>query len=375
MKILAITFEAPSNKSGGGIGILQSLKSLLSCGEVDYIGPDFNHSLIDGFKSITVLSYSNNIGDRAYSMLHGITNGYYRSWKTVSKSVEWDKYDVVSVEFTRFFFVVKEAKLHDKPVIIRMHNVEKDYFHNLFKRKKTITSKIREIVYSRNERKCVKFGDAIITLTDDDSRRTVELYGSEIKNKIFVNPVCVEDNYLHMCDRHDFLITGSFWYGPNADGVLWFLNEVWNEFRNSKSQLIIAGANPNPDIINAVSKYSNVGLVTDPEEMSDYFRRSKYYVAPIFSGAGMKVKIAEAMMHGLPILASRHALIGYNTNNAIVRFDSDSDLVDSMKNILKKSDKDYEALVNEQRTNYKKHYSISTSSNNYKNILGFVLKK
>lgn len=42
MRILCVTFEAPSRKSGGGIGILQSLIAATNNGSVDYVGPAFN---------------------------------------------------------------------------------------------------------------------------------------------------------------------------------------------------------------------------------------------------------------------------------------------------------------------------------------------
>ena len=39
MEILEISLEAPSNFSGGGIGIKQSILSLCKIGNVSYIGP------------------------------------------------------------------------------------------------------------------------------------------------------------------------------------------------------------------------------------------------------------------------------------------------------------------------------------------------
>ena len=42
------------------------------------------------------------------------------------------------------------------------------------------------------------------------------------------------------------------------------------------------------------------------------YRDATAMVAPIFSGAGMKVKVAESLMHGCPVIGTPLALRGYN---------------------------------------------------------------
>ncbi|BDZ81827.1 glycosyltransferase family 4 protein [Claveliimonas bilis] len=374
MNILAITFEAPSKKSGGGIGVIQSIESLLECGDVDYIGPKFDDDILFKLHDVKNLYYSSGLKSRFNSAIHGVTNGYYESWLRIKDIIDWKKYDVVSVEFTRFYFVVKEAKKNNLPVIVRMHNVERDYFHNLYNIKRNLTSKIQEIVYGYNERKCVEKSDAILVLTNADSARILELYGFSSSHKIIVNPVCIPDgNDESNGEKRGFLITGSLWYGPNADGVLWVLKEVWPFFDKLNIPLVIAGSNPNPEIIKASKLFKNVCIVESPSDMSVYFLRAKYFIAPIFSGAGMKVKIAEAMMYGLPIVASEHALIGYEVNEATKCFKEAGELICSMKELLAINDEGYIALQKMQRAHYFDNYSMKTSTQNYKNTFSKII--
>mgnify|MGYP000626945382 CR=1 FL=1 len=77
---LAITFEAPSKKSGGGIGVIQSIESLLECGDVDYIGPKFDDDILFKLHDVKNLYYSSGLKSRFNSAIHGVTNGYYESW-------------------------------------------------------------------------------------------------------------------------------------------------------------------------------------------------------------------------------------------------------------------------------------------------------
>lgn len=378
MKILEITFETPSYKSGGGIGIIQSIESLQMCGEVDYIGPEFEKTAIDisEEKVVGFLYYSGKITDRFKSLLDGVTNGYYQSWRRIEQTIEWKSYDLVSVEFTRYPFVIKTARKNNVPVIVRAHNVEKDYFHNLFCVNRRIVRKLQEIFYSIQEKKSIEMCNGLIALTREDADRISKLYGDKCTKKTIVNPVCIKDQANESTtEKNGFLITGSLWYGPNADGVVWFLKNVWNKFSEiSKSTLCIAGSKPNDEIKVLAGQYSNVELVDTPKDMKPYFERTKCYIAPIFSGAGMKVKIAEAMMYGIPILASEHALIGYKQNEATKMFYTADDLIKSMKQLDEASNIEIENLHRLQRKNFIDNYSIDSSVKNYKELINQILK-
>ena len=56
---------------------------------------------------------------------------------------------------------------------------------------------------------------------------------------------------------------------------------------------------------------SNVVIVGAVDDLAPWYAGASLVLAPVFSGGGMKVKIAEALMHGKRVLASRSAAIGY----------------------------------------------------------------
>ncbi len=55
----------------------------------------------------------------------------------------------------------------------------------------------------------------------------------------------------------------------------------------------------------------NVQMLGRVEELAPLYRCAVAFVAPVVSGAGMKVKVAEALMYGCPVVASALALRGY----------------------------------------------------------------
>jgi glycosyltransferase involved in cell wall biosynthesis len=54
------------------------------------------------------------------------------------------------------------------------------------------------------------------------------------------------------------------------------------------------------------------------ENLQAYYHYASAVVAPIFSGGGMKVKIAEALMHNKTIISTKFAAVGYEEVNSKV---------------------------------------------------------
>ena len=47
------------------------------------------------------------------------------------------------------------------------------------------------------------------------------------------------------------------------------------------------------------------------EDLTPLYREAAAFVAPVFLGSGMKVKVAESLMHGCPVIGTPLALRGY----------------------------------------------------------------
>ncbi len=199
-----------------------------------------------------------------------------------------------------------------------MHNIESDYGLNIYKKSKNLSNYIRYYSYRVNEKKVMAKVDYVIFLTKNDVERAKNLYKVKY-NQMYINPVCIETSnkfYLEtQCKNENiskFLMTGTLNYGSNVDGIVWFLENVWiKKFRDKSYSLTIAGAHPNEELKNIISKNKNVYLIDTPNDMTEYFLNADCYIAPIFDGAGMKVKVAEALSYGLPVIGTTHAFIGY----------------------------------------------------------------
>ena len=95
-----------------------------------------------------------------------------------------------------------------------------------------------------------------------------------------------------------------FW-PPNVSGVLWFSREVlprvWAQL--PAARFAVVGKNPPAEVrsLAADPRIEVTGYVADP---LPYLEGADAFVVPLFSGGGMRVKIVDAWLWGLPIVST-----------------------------------------------------------------------
>ena len=99
---------------------------------------------------------------------------------------------------------------------------------------------------------------------------------------------------------------GTLTWEANADGLCWFLDDVWPRIAAARpdARFVIGGKNPPPDLlarVQAADRVEAVGFVEDPE---DWLARARVVVAPLRFGSGMKLKVVEALMRGVPCVTT-----------------------------------------------------------------------
>ena len=323
MSILHITIQAPGYRSGGEICVRQTLLSLVGCGyAVDYLGPEIKEPEIrDRYRQVYELPAGHNTLLRVWDTIHGITNQRYRSWLELSRKFDFSRYDAIVMDFTKLDYVLEKAPC--EKVIVRAHNVEADYSARNYEFHRSFANYLDKVFAARREAEILRKVKRLVVLTPEDASRFGELYDLS-GHQVVIDPICIEgprdienasetDTYSHAFDEQnpfDILLTGSLWFGPNYEGVKWFLKEVYPSLQFPK-KVVIAGSRPNEELKELAAELPDVEIIDTPESMDPYFRAADLYVAPVFDGAGMKVKVAEAMSYGLPVAGTIHAFIGY----------------------------------------------------------------
>lgn len=385
MNILTFSFEAPSKLYGGGIGIIQSLSSLCNFAFVDYIGPDYDET---EFETIRVrrkyiLNDNNSVAVKVLNLFRGVTTRYYQEWKRATESLDPKMYDAVFIDFSYNDFIVDWAHKHGLKAVVRVHNIERDMSYTSAKGKVHdkywLRNNINGWLIARREEKVMKTADRLVFLTKEDLSRACELYGKDVAERAVIVPVCMDMNhknadYSETLPKPYILATGSLYYGPNANGIKWFIEKVWKEFNVRgmlpEYSLIVAGRNPGNDLKKLAEETARVKLIDSPKEMSPFFLNADMYVAPVFEGAGMKVKVAEALSYGLTVVGSHHALIGYEEAEPfITEANTAEEFLEKILAVKKNPQK--KSLCQEK---YQALYTLTRSGADFKGIVESMLK-
>jgi glycosyltransferase involved in cell wall biosynthesis len=124
-----------------------------------------------------------------------------------------------------------------------------------------------------------------------------------------------EQNNPSYDQRQNFISIGNFRHPPNWDCVLWLKQQIWPLIRKQlpKAELLICGAYPPPkatDLHDPKSGFLVKGWVDDAIlEMQS----ARVCLAPLRFGAGIKGKLAEAMLCGTPSVTTDIGIEGMQT--------------------------------------------------------------
>jgi len=108
-------------------------------------------------------------------------------------------------------------------------------------------------------------------------------------------------------DTHKKLMyVGFLGWEPNAQGLLWFVEQVWPLLLEIHPDLLfdIVGKNPDPRLQKAVADFDGITLRGFVPDLQTVYQDSRVSVAPLLFGSGMKVKVLDAMARGMPTVTT-----------------------------------------------------------------------
>lgn len=372
-RILHICTVVPHKMSGGNIAVrADSIALSMLFENVDCV---CRYQLPSDIRNLyNTVYYDNNEfkkSEKINNYLRGHFDDFYDFWEKTKHIIDFNSYSLIFVEFSKYEYIFKDIR-HSEfngVLVLRAHNVEKIFYDAMFSKKKTMINWIKKTSIQNKERKCLDLSDLIISITENDINDFREVYDTD-KSKFRVMPIGVDPGILREDDIREFsggsekmkcLLTGSLWFGPNVDGIIWFLDEVYGTVSDI-CDITIAGFKPIPELKNRC-KLDKIRLIDSPPKMNAYFMSSDMVLVPIFAGSGMKIKVAEAMSYALPVVTTRHGAIGYEIENGV-----DGYVVNDAQE-FSNSIKTYYALSKLEKMKFKKQvYRKFESKYSYKSM-------
>lgn len=377
LRILHIATQSPGFNNGGAIGTYLFSYSLTQAyGDVDYVGPIIeDKSIEEMYRNVIYFNHELTILEKIWTTMHCYFNRNYMDWK--KEDIDFNQYDVIFVEFTKMDYYVRDIirKKYKGKIIVRAHNVEQDFYSVNYKAHPTLSNFIKYKLSGVRESYIVRHSTLILAITNQDKARLCSLYGLD-PDRVKIFPVCVNRAELHKVEntvingKMKCLITGTLNFGPNSDATLWFINEVFPHI-SSICELTVAGNKPNEKIKEICNK-EGVILVDTPETMKPLFINTNLVLAPIFDGGGMKVKIAESLSYGLPVITTEHGNIGYNLidkQNGFIA-NTPEEFIQAIEYYYYLSENDRGQLLSNVWEFYKNNFSLDAAVEMCVNIIG-----
>jgi O-antigen biosynthesis protein len=112
--------------------------------------------------------------------------------------------------------------------------------------------------------------------------------------------------------RPHVMFVGGFPHRPNVDGIAWFCREVWPLVQRElpDARLSIAGGSPPPAVTRFGSDSITItGHISD-DALNRLYASADLVVAPLRFGAGVKGKVVEALLKGVPTVLTSVAAQG-----------------------------------------------------------------
>lgn len=192
----------------------------------------------------------------------------------------------------------------NKKIVVRLHNDEKEYYHQLA----ASTSNVFKKLYFRRESRLLeKYQHSLpqnciyTSITEMDMAVFKNYYNLE---NIFFLPAFIpyqnirsEEGTGNFCLYH-----GNLSVPENEKAALWLLGKVFSKI---KVPFVIAGKNPSKRLDRMAHLCRHTCLVANPSEteINDLIKKAHIHVLPSFSNAGIKIKLLHALFEG------RHCIV------------------------------------------------------------------
>lgn len=168
--------------------------------------------------------------------------------------------------------------------------------------------------FVRYEADMCRFYDAVLTVTQEDLDHLHALYSpperDRLADKFSVVPISVDPEQVPLVSHRKggvptILHLGTMFWPPNITGVCWFAQEVLPLIHQQlpETHFVVVGKNPPAEIqtLTADPRIQVTGYVADP---MPYLNTADAFIVPLHAGGGMRVKILDAWLWGLPIIST-----------------------------------------------------------------------
>lgn len=263
-------------------------------------------------EDILVKKVSSNFFARGFNLLRGNTGKINQEIiDDIICKIKCEKVEYIYIDDSIYGNAIKKIKTAcpNIKVLVFYHDIKRYLAVEWAKRNpKSIPIQLSLIV---NEKLSAKYADINIVLNDREEKLFEKFYHKKPEMQLPIILPNPKKKNIKNGDKSkvlQILFVGGYYY-PNVNGFRWFVKNVSPKIKK-EYQIILVG-NKMEQLKEEFSDNENVKIVGRVENLNPYYEQADLVIGPIFEGAGMKVKTAEALSYGKYFIGTTESLIGY----------------------------------------------------------------
>jgi hypothetical protein len=257
-----------------------------------------------------------------------------RSNTVLLNNLQKDDYPILFEGLHSTYFL-DNFLLKDRFKIVRVHNVEHDYYKFLSKQEQNIFKYIYFSVASKKLKKyesVLKYADAIATISPKD----LEYFSKKYNNSFWLPPFHSNREVSILQGAGSYLFYhGNLSVVENIKSVL-FLIDI---YKDTDIKLVIAGKNPVKQLKQIAKRYDNIDLVSNPteKEMNKMISEAHINLLPTFQSTGIKLKLIESLYKGRFCIANDDMIKGTGLEKLCYVANSKEEFINVTNKLMNKS--------------------------------------
>jgi glycosyltransferase involved in cell wall biosynthesis len=219
----------------------------------------------------------------------------------------WDlKWDLILAEGHYVANFIENPSINYRCAYLRKHNDEEVYFRELAKSVKgykKIFYMMESFKFRYYQREQEKKFDKLLYISRSEYKEKMD--GSGYWLPAYVD---LSDMKFNPSDSSNVLFVGSLFMPNNVWGINWYLKNVHPILckKNTEYRLIIAGNFKNTgNVTLAIDERVKIMRNPTKKELDSIYDTASVFVAPVFHGAGVKIKILEAISKGFVVVTTK----------------------------------------------------------------------
>ncbi len=208
-------------------------------------------------------------------------------------------------------YYLQTGKLNNRSIMLRLHNTEFEYYHNLAIHEK---NPLKKFYFNHESRLLKKYEQKLA--------KKVKIAAVSLQDVQFYQNIFSAKDITHLPAFTPFNIVqgksgkgcfclyhGNLSINENEEAAIWLLQNVFNDL---DIPFVIAGKNPSQKLAFMAEEHKQTCLVADPAEaeMQDMIAKAQINILPSFNNTGVKLKLLNALFNGRHCLVNKAGIKG-----------------------------------------------------------------